>query len=648
MNKRTAKDFVAEMQMINPDIIILGDYVNLKTKILCKCKKCEHEWLARPDHLLEGHGCPECMRIVISQKKTKTHEQFIKEIASINPSIEVLGTYKNESKRIACRCRKCGFQWEGLPSVLLRGASCPNCSKNKIHSRFAKTQEQFVQELSKVNPDIEVMGQYYNANTPIYFRCKRCNYIWKTQPNALLNNGSGCPNCVKYLKISFPETATFYYIKQLFPMAKQTCKDFGIELDIYIPEKKKAIEYDGLRWHKDKGDADNQKTIYCNEIGVELIHVREQGLLPLTNGKSIYRSNNISNKDLSKTITELLFYLSPDNTIDVDVDRDIKNIYELIPHENQTEKFLSRMATINPDIEIKSKYYQARKPVKCKCRKCGYEWESMPTNLLRGHGCPNCSGHAAVTNEEFVTILSKVNPNITLLSKYTNLQDKVSCICKNCGYKWDARADHLLHGHGCPNCVKRKGGRRKTQDEFLNELVEVCPDVTVLSDYVNSKTKVKCKCNKCGYEWEALPINLLRSKGCPQCSGHARLTHEEFINKLQCINPRIEVLGHFYGVDTKILCKCSVCGYEWYVKPSGLLKGRGCPNCTMHKGGRRKTKEEFISDLVRVNPNIEICGQYINNSTKIKCKCLICGNEWEALPTNLLKGKGCPNYRHHE
>ena len=40
-----------------------------------------------------------------------------------------------------------------------------------------------------------------------------------------------------------------------------------------------------------------------------------------------------------------------------------------------------------------------------------------------------------------------------------------------------------------------------------------------------------------------------------------RKTHEEFINELQNINTNIEVLEHYVGCDTKILCRCKCRGY---------------------------------------------------------------------------------------
>ena len=50
------------------------------------------------------------------------------------------------------------------------------------------------------------------------------------------------------------------------------------ELDIYIPQKKVAIECDGLYWHSDKMKPNNyhlDKTITCEEKGIRLLHIFE-------------------------------------------------------------------------------------------------------------------------------------------------------------------------------------------------------------------------------------------------------------------------------------------------------------------------------------------------------------------------------------
>lgn len=57
---------------------------------------------------------------------------------------------------------------------------------------------------------------------------------------------------------------------------------------------------------------------------------------------------------------------------------------------------------------------------------------------------------------------------------------------------------------------------------------------------------------------------------------------------------------------------------------------------------KRKTQDEYISEVCAVNPNIEVLGQYINSNTKILHRCKMDGYEWDAYPTHVLRGHGCP------
>lgn len=55
--KITHEQFVHDMQFINPEIIIKGEYTKAKEPVLCECKNCGYEWLATPSNLKKGRGC---------------------------------------------------------------------------------------------------------------------------------------------------------------------------------------------------------------------------------------------------------------------------------------------------------------------------------------------------------------------------------------------------------------------------------------------------------------------------------------------------------------------------------------------------------------------------------------------------------------
>ena len=185
--------------------------------------------------------------------------------------------------------------------------------------------------------------------------------------------------------------------------------------------------------------------------------------------------------------------------------------------------------------------------------------------------------------------------------------------------------------------------RRLTHGEFLERFYEKnknADNIEILGEYINNRTKIKCKCKIDGYEWSATPNNLLNGQGCPKCGRNASKTTEYFINELKEINKNIEVLGEYINDKTKIKVKCKKDGHEWETTPNNLLHGYGCPKCSGNI--RNKTTEYFINELKQINDNIEILGEYVNNSTKIKVKCKKDGHEWSATPNNLLSGYGCP------
>lgn len=212
----------------------------------------------------------------------KTTEQFKKELEIINPNIEVLGEYINALTQILCKCKIDGYKWTPIPSNLLnKNSGCPMCS-----GLVKKTTEQFIKELEKINPNIEVLGKYINSKTPIACRCKIDRYEWKNTPSHLLG-GQGCPKCNN----SKGEKAIEKYLDEhnieFIPQYKfDNCKFYKeLPFDFYLPNENITIEYDGEQHFKivehfgglDKfvitKIRDTIKTIYCKDNNIRLIRI---------------------------------------------------------------------------------------------------------------------------------------------------------------------------------------------------------------------------------------------------------------------------------------------------------------------------------------------------------------------------------------
>ena len=192
-----------------------------------------------------------------------------------------------------------------------------------------------------------------------------------------------------------------------------------------------------------------------------------------------------------------------------------------------------------------------------------------------------------VSHECFLQKLSEQNNNIEILSEYKSAREKILCRCKICGHEWMAEPSNLLQGKGCSPCGRLKNAKAlsKSHEQFINDLYKINPDIQVYGTYINNHTKMQCKCLKCQHEWDSTPANLLKSRGCPQCSLKEkglkrRMTHEEFVARVSISNPNIEIVGEYTRTMDNICCQCKTCKHVWESRASQLLKSMRCPKCS--------------------------------------------------------------------
>ena len=102
-------------------------------------------------------------------------------------------------------------------------------------------------------------------------------------------------------------------------------------------------------------------------------------------------------------------------------------------------------------------------------------------------------------------------------------QDLVHWKCPK-GHKYKSKIADRVYGSGCSKCA---GLKRKTTEEFREEMRIKQPDILVLGEYINSKTGVLCRCLKCGYEWYPTPNTVLRNHGCPACANEKRSVYKK-------------------------------------------------------------------------------------------------------------------------
>lgn len=464
--------------------------------------------------------------------KRKSHEEFVNELEQINPYIDVVGTYLNCSTKIEVCCKKCSHSWLVSPNSLLRGSGCPKCANNQ-----KKTQEAFIQEMNEYNPHIEIVGEYVNAHTPLKVKCRICNNEWLCKPMRLLH-GAQCQNCIKP-HTSFMEQfilLAFRYVLGEDAVESRNVSAIGLELDIYIPKYKLAIEPGTWLYHKEKVDnIDLYKRQACHKNGIKLITIYDTYPIdvqpPFENDCYVYDGflNEIGYGRIINLVQKLM--------ADISINSGSLNWNQLASeayancHYNAHLSFLKDLVAVNPNIEVLEEYKGAHVPISVNNKTCDHPvWKARPETLLKGVGCPLCGRKSAAksrtkSHEEFKEQLNAISPLIEVMGTYTKVTDRILVRCKECGKEWEPLAYSLMGGKGCPHCSAKKGALKrsnrlasKSTEQFVNELKNINPNIKVLGKYVNNKTKLEVECLECGHKWEVIPLSLLHGHGCPKCS----------------------------------------------------------------------------------------------------------------------------------
>lgn len=128
-----------------------------------------------------------------------SQEEFLHRVYATNPNIDVLSSYVNAKTKIHCKCKICGYIWEAFPDNIFRGHGCRKCAWRKLSISQRKTQQEYINKVADVNPDIEVVGDYIRNDCKIAHKCKKCGYgsndEWLISPVSIWE-GRQCPVCM--------------------------------------------------------------------------------------------------------------------------------------------------------------------------------------------------------------------------------------------------------------------------------------------------------------------------------------------------------------------------------------------------------------------------------------------------------------------
>lgn len=182
-----------------------------------------------------------------------------------------------------------------------------------------------------------------------------------------------------------------------------------------------------------------------------------------------------------------------------------------------------------------------------------------------------------------------------------------------------------------------------TQEEFIKRSKKIHNNKYDYKQviYINSKVKVKIKCNTCNKVFEQVPNRHLNGYECNYCNyNNRKLTTENFIKRSKKIhNNKYDYSQVIYiHLSIKVQIKCNTCNINFEQLPHHHLSGQTCKNCYIHL---TDTLEQFINKakLVHKDKYDYDLVEYINTKIKVKIKCNKCNNIFEQLPCTHINGR---------
>lgn len=618
---------------LRPTSVTVGSH----KKVWWKCNN-GHEWEAEIKSRSVGSGCPYCSGrfAVKGVNDLQTVDPAISEEwdfeknGELTPS-EVL---PNSGMKVWWRCKE-GHGWQTTVSHRSKGNGCPYCGGKKVLKGF--------NDLQTVNPTLAKEWNYVkngeltpsavmpNSGKKVWWKCSK-GHEWQ-QKVYHRNNGVNCPICYSERNTSFPEFALLYYLNKVGAEVIHSYKELGYELDIYIPSKKIAVEYDGFFWHKNKRKQDLEKNQLCKREGIKIYRIREG--LPSLNDTSVdYVIQKNKRIELERVIAEIVKDICGSG-VDVDLKKDslaIDNLRDFIEKDSSILSLKPQIAdewNYERNGDLKPAFFapNSGKLVWWKCHK-GHEWQSRIQSRNRGIGCPYCSGRNAVKGEND---LKTVNPSLAKEWNYErnngltpsdvlpNSEIKAWWICEN-GHEWQAMIGNRTKGRGCPYCSGKKVLKG------FNDLQTVIPDLA--SEWHATKNgnlkpcdvtkgsnkKVWWMCSK-GHEWQACICHRSKGAGCPYCS--SRMVLKDF-NDLQSVNPDLASEWNYEknngltpdevtpNSNKSIWWKCRDCGYEWKTSVSNRNnQNTGCPKCS-----KKKTAQALSHRVIQLSSDNKVIAEY--------------------------------------
>lgn len=254
-----------------------------------KCKE-GHEWKSAVN-TRAGYktSCPYCSQVKIlpgyndlltidPELVAKSWDYEKNDLLKIYPNT----TGRSNKTKVWWKCQ-IGHSW--LTNIAIRRMmpidGCIYCSNHTVLAGFNDLKTIFPEMLHEwdYEKNIKAPSEYtFKSNQKVWWRCIN-NHSWRAKVYERTIIGTHCQRCNSGKGISKPEKELIDYIEAIYGevITRDRKTIAPHELDIFIPELRLAIEFNGVYWHSERqGKGQNyhhNKWQKCQEKGINLLMV---------------------------------------------------------------------------------------------------------------------------------------------------------------------------------------------------------------------------------------------------------------------------------------------------------------------------------------------------------------------------------------
>jgi predicted Zn-ribbon and HTH transcriptional regulator len=332
LKKRNSISKVEE-KLISKGFELIGEYTGSKDRLKVLCLKCQTTFDGTWNVISKktGRGCVVCSRNAAADRYRMDTTEVRKRLKIAK--MELVGIYKSSNRPVECLCLQCGKVRKLRLSSLHKGGGCKPCGM-KAAGKLRRTDELVAIEIMREIGKVEPLEPYAGQNAVWKSCCLVCQKIVYPRLSSIKSqNGLGCLNCAnraRGISRRIPQSVVYEFL----------IKEGFIPLD-----SEKFVD----------ANTDIKCTHTCGSI------VRTSYRKVLANKG---RGNGSCRPCGSKKYAD-------SNRFDIAI---IDKIYAKQNLRLATRKYLG-MRYMHPTS----------------CNKCGWKWDTLPSKIALGHGCPVCS-----------------------------------------------------------------------------------------------------------------------------------------------------------------------------------------------------------------------------------------------------------------